>query len=47
MKGKKIELYDISTELEKEFGHLTEETCREVIDTLEMHHALKVSYENL
>ena len=34
-------------ELEKEFGHLTEETCREVIDTLEMHHALKVSYENL
>lgn len=34
-------------ELEKEFGHLTAETCQEVIDTLEMHHALKVSYENL
>lgn len=34
-------------ELEKEFGHLSEETCREVIDTLEMYHALKVSYENL
>jgi uncharacterized protein len=34
-------------ELEKEFGHLSEETCREVIDTLEMHHAMKVSYENL
>ena len=34
-------------ELEKEFGHLSEETCQEVIDTLEMYHALKVSYENL
>ena len=34
-------------ELEKEFGHLTEADCREVIDTLEMYHALKVSYENL
>ena len=34
-------------ELEKEFGHLSEETCREVLETLEMYHALKVSYENL
>ena len=34
-------------ELEKEFGHLDEATCREVIDTLEMHHALQVSYANL
>lgn len=34
-------------ELEKSFGHLTEETCREVHSTLEMYHALKVSYENL
>ena len=34
-------------ELEKEFGHLDEATCREVIATLEMYHALKVSYENL
>jgi uncharacterized protein len=34
-------------DLEKEFGHLDEATCREVIDTLEMYHALKVSYENL
>ena len=34
-------------ELEKEFGHLSEADCREVIDTLEMYHALKVSYENL
>ncbi|MCD8548497.1 MAG: YfbU family protein [Aeromonadaceae bacterium] len=34
-------------ELEKSFGHLTEETCREVHSTLEMFHALKVSYENL
>lgn len=36
-----------SLELEKEFGHLDEATCREVIDTLEMHHALQVSYANL
>ncbi len=34
-------------ELEKEFGHIDEATCREVISTLEMYHALKVSWENL
>lgn len=34
-------------ELEKEFGHLTADVCQEVNDILEMHHALKVSYENL
>ncbi len=34
-------------ELEKEFGHLTADTCKEILDTLEMHHAMKVSYENL
>ncbi|MGL5285829.1 hypothetical protein SAMN05880558_10420 [Aeromonas sp. RU39B] len=34
-------------ELEKSFGHLTKETCQEVIDTLEMHHALAVSWDNL
>ena len=34
-------------ELEKEFGHLDETTCREVIDTLEMYHALHVSWTNL
>ena len=30
-------------ELEKEFGHLDEATCHEVIDTLEMYHAMQVS----
>ena len=34
-------------ELEKEFGHLDEATCHEVIDTLEMYHAMQVSYANL
>ncbi|QFI53728.1 YfbU family protein [Aeromonas simiae] len=34
-------------ELEKSFGHLERDTCQEVIDTLEMHHAMMVSFENL
>ncbi len=34
-------------ELEKGFGYLSEEVCREVLDSLEMYHAMKVSYENL
>ncbi|GKX54138.1 UPF0304 protein [Leminorella grimontii] len=34
-------------ELEREFGELTEETCRTIINIMEMHHALRVSFENL
>ncbi|MEA1065559.1 YfbU family protein [Erwinia sp. HR93] len=34
-------------ELDREFGQLTEETCREVIDIMEMYHALHVSWSNL
>ncbi|MFR9721540.1 YfbU family protein [Aeromonas diversa] len=34
-------------ELEKGLGHLDRDTCQEVIDTLEMHHAMAVSWENL
>ena len=34
-------------ELDKEFGELTEETCRIIIDIMEMHHALHVSFANL
>lgn len=30
-------------ELDREFGQLTEETCRTVIDIMEMYHALHVS----
>ncbi|WP_421243196.1 YfbU family protein [Aeromonas enteropelogenes] len=34
-------------ELEKHFGHLDQATCQEVIDTLELHHALAISWGNL
>ncbi|PYG50242.1 hypothetical protein DEU53_102200 [Pantoea sp. AG1095] len=34
-------------ELDKEFGELTEATCRLLIDIMEMHHALHVSWSNL
>ena len=34
-------------ELDREFGQLTEETCRTVIDIMEMYHALHVSWTNL
>ncbi|QLB13585.1 hypothetical protein EV697_10527 [Bisgaardia hudsonensis] len=34
-------------ELDKEFSNLSEEECRTVQDTLEMYHALQVSYANL
>ena len=34
-------------ELDKEFGELSEATCRTVIDIMEMHHALHVSWSNL
>ncbi len=34
-------------ELDKEFGELSEETCRTIIDVIEMHHALHVSWSNL
>lgn len=30
-------------ELDREFGQLTEETCRTIIDIMEMYHALHVS----
>lgn len=34
-------------ELEKDFSHLDLATCQEVLDTLEMHHALSISWGNL
>lgn len=34
-------------ELEKDFGLLHKQVCEEVIATLEMYHALQVSYDNL
>ncbi len=34
-------------ELDREFGELPEETCRTVIDIMEMYHALHVSWTNL
>lgn len=34
-------------ELDREFGELTEETCRTIIDIMEMYHALHVSWTNL
>ena len=34
-------------ELDKDFGCLPEETCRNVIDFMEMHHALQESYKML
>ena len=34
-------------ELDKEFSDLSESECRAVLDTLEMYHALQVSYNNL
>jgi len=37
----------IERELDHEFGELKEETCRTIIDTMEMYHALHVSWTNL
>ena len=34
-------------ELDREFGELKEETCRTIIDIMEMYHALHVSWSNL
>ncbi|RWR01290.1 hypothetical protein ED28_14250 [[Pantoea] beijingensis] len=34
-------------ELDREFGDLSEETCRTIINIMEMHHALHVSWSNL
>ncbi|MCZ4060633.1 YfbU family protein [Pantoea sp. LMR881] len=34
-------------ELDKDFSELSEATCRTVIDIMEMHHALHVSWSNL
>ena len=34
-------------ELDREFGELKEETCRLIIDIMEMYHALHVSWTNL
>nr|WP_282554453.1 YfbU family protein [Providencia sp. G1(2023)] len=34
-------------ELDRDFGHLSEDTCRTVIDIMEMYHALQVSYSNM
>ena len=34
-------------ELDREFGELSEETCRIVINIMELHHAMHVSWTNL
>ncbi|WP_313653893.1 YfbU family protein [Pantoea sp.] len=34
-------------ELDKEFGELSEAVCRKIIDIMEMHHALHISWSNL
>ncbi len=34
-------------ELDSDFGELPEETCRTVINIMEMHHAMQVSWTNL
>ncbi len=34
-------------ELDKNFGYLSEETCRMIIDVMEMHHALQASFQLL
>lgn len=34
-------------ELDRDFGELSEQTCRTVIDVMEMYHALQVSYGNM
>lgn len=34
-------------ELDREFGELSEETCRTVINIMELHHAMQVSWTNL
>lgn len=34
-------------ELDRDFGELSEDTCRTIINIMEMHHALQVSYNNL
>ncbi|EKT63865.1 YfbU family protein [Providencia burhodogranariea] len=34
-------------ELDREFGELSESTCRTIIDIMEMYHALQVSYGNM
>ncbi|MGB9098403.1 YfbU family protein [Erwinia sp.] len=34
-------------ELDREFGELTEAVCRGIIDVMELHHALHVSWTNL
>ena len=34
-------------ELDRDFGELSEEVCRTIINVMEMHHALRVSWGNL
>lgn len=34
-------------ELDRDFGEMSEETCRTIINIMEMHHALQVSWGNL
>ncbi len=34
-------------ELDRDFGELCEDTCRTIINVMEMYHALQVSHENL
>ncbi len=34
-------------ELDRDFGELSEEVCRTIINVMEMHHALQVSWGNL
>ncbi len=34
-------------ELDRDFGELSEQTCRTVIEVMEMYHALQVSYGNM
>lgn len=34
-------------ELDRDFGEMSEDTCRTIINIMEMHHALQVSWGNL
>ncbi|KLN96878.1 YfbU family protein [Moellerella wisconsensis] len=34
-------------ELDRDFGELSEDSCRQIINIMEMYHALQVSHENL
>jgi uncharacterized protein len=34
-------------ELDRDFGEMSEDVCRTIINVMEMHHALQVSWDNL